>query len=277
MLTLSAVKSEMGISATNTDENADLFRIIRQVVSRIRQRTDRGIAWVTDSITASSAGTEAVVEVIGHGWRTGQVVWIESSNCTPTINGVRTITRIDEDHISIPTITLTVPGTFATLHPQVTVEIRATNSARIWVPEQITPFQSVVSIYDRLSDDSWSLVAPADYEIPLYPETQKAIEINRLTGSFTQAVEFPRGQWGLRRRSRTTTVKVTVYTGMVIVPDEIVMAGLSMLNDVYERAGRGKDESSFSFEGTSRSSMSGDERMSHLLSPDAILASWQAR
>jgi hypothetical protein len=275
MLTLSAVKTEWGVSASDTNNDVFFKTAIRQVVSRIRQRTDRGIAWVTDSITAS--GTTALVEVIGHGWRTGQVVWVESSNCTPTINGARTITRIDDDHVTIPSVTITTDGTFATLHPQVTKEIVALSSSRIWIPEQVTPFLSVSAVYDRLSDDSWELVDDEDYEVGRDCETQKAIEIIRLTGSYTQGIKFPRGQYALRARSRTTTVKVVLYTGTTIIPNEIVMAGISMASDLVERRGRGKDEASYSFEGVSRSAMTGDERMANLLSPDSILASWQAR
>lgn len=275
MLTLTAVKSEMGVSASDTGEDLSLQRAIRQVVARIRQRTDRGIAWVTDKIEAE--GTTAVVRVIGHGWRTGHVVYVQSANSTPTIDGQRTITRIDEDTISIPSVTITTSGTFATLHPQVTKEICAISPVRLWIPEQLTPFLSVSAIYDRLQDDTWQLVKSADYEVGRDSEIEKAIEIVRLTDSFPQAIRFPRGQYALRRRSRTTTVKVVLYTGTTIVPEEIVMAGLSLVNDIWERAGRGKDESSFSFEGTSRSSMTGDERRDHLLSPDSILASWQAR
>ena len=275
MLTLNAVKSETGIATTNTGDDADLLRVIRQVVSRIRQRTDRGIAWVTDSVKAS--GTAAIVRVIGHGWRTGQIISVAGSNSTPTIDGERTITRVDEDTISIPSVTITTEGTFATLHPKLTKEICAASAVRLWIPEQITPFLSVEAIYDRLDDDTWELVDDADYEITDDTTVEKAIQVNRITGSFPRSVQYPRGQYALRERSRKTTVKVIVWAGTPVLPEEIVMAGLSMVNDMWERAGRGKDEASFSYEGTSRSSMTGDERKEHLLSPESILASWQAR
>lgn len=275
MLTLTAVKSEMGILSTNTNDDADLLRLIRQIVSRIRQRTDRGIAWVTDNIEAS--GANAIVRVIGHGWRTGQTVKITGSDCTPTIDGERVITRVDEDHVTIPAITITTPGTYATLHPKSERQLPAITPTRLWIPEQITPFLSVCEVHDKLQDNTWSLVDAADYELSDNPEVSKAIQIYRLNGSFPQAVNYRRGQYGLAQRSKITTVKVSVWAGTPILPDEIVMAGLSLVNDIFERAGRGKDEASFSFEGTSRSAMSGDERRDHLLSPESILASWQAR
>jgi hypothetical protein len=277
VLTLSAVKSEMGIASSNTGDDADLLRVIRQVVARIRLRTERGIAWVTDNV--EQAGSAVKIRVIGHGWRTGQVVRIAGSNCTPTLDGEKTITRVDEDHITIPSITLTdVPDSmFATLHPKSTKEVRAISTNRMWVPEQITPFLSVEAIYDRQSDDSWDEVDSDDYEVVDDPTVQKAVQINRLTGSFVRGVQYPRRQYGLRERSKFTTIKIEVWAGAPVVPDDVVMAGLSMVNDMWERAGRGKDEASFSFEGTSRSVMSGDERREHLLSPDAILSSWIAR
>jgi hypothetical protein len=277
VLTLSAVKSEMGIASSNTGDDADLLRVIRQVVARIRLRTERGIAWVTDNV--EQAGSAVKIRVIGHGWRTGQVVRIAGSNCTPTLDGEKTITRVDEDHITIPSITLTdVPdGVFATIHPKSTKEVRAIGTDRMWVPEQITPFLSVEAIYDRQSDDSWDEVDSDDYEVVDDPTVQKAVQINRLEGSFVRGVQYPRRQYGLRERSKLTTIKIEVWAGAPVVPDDVVMAGLSMVNDLWERAGRGKDEASFSFEGTSRSVMSGDERREHLLSPDAILSSWTAR
>ena len=277
MLTLSAVKSEIGIASSNTGDDADLFRIIRQVVSRIRQRTERGIAWVTDHV--EQAGSAVKIRVIGHGWRTGQVVTIAGSNCTPTIDGQHTISRIDEDHITIPSITLTTvsDATFATLHPRMTKEMRSISGDRMWVPEQLTPFLSIDALYDREIDDSWTEVDTDHYELLDDPTSQKAVQINRLEGAFTRAIAYPRRQYGLRERSRLTTIKITVWTGAPVVPDEVVMAGLSLVNDMWERAGRGKDESSFTFEGSSRSVMTGDERREHLLSPDSIIASWIAR
>ena len=277
VLTLTAVKSELGISKSNTNDDADLMRVIRQVVGRVRQRTDRGIAWVTDEMVQSS--TAVRLRVIGHGWRTGQVVKITGSNSTPTLDGVKTITRVDEDHITIPDITLTETpeSLFATLHPRLTKECVALKAERLWVPEQLTPFLEAYQIHDRDVDDSWTLVDPEDYEIPDDPTREKAVLINRLTGVFVRSVKYPRGQYALRERSRTTTVKVSVYSGTPVVPEEIVTACLSLVCDMWERAGRGKDEASFSFEGTSRSTMTGDERREHLLSPEAVISSWTAR
>jgi hypothetical protein len=277
VLTLSAVKSETGIVTSNTGDDADLLRVIRQVVSRIRQRTDRGIGWVTDSIVQD--GSAVRLRVIGHGWRTGQLVKIAGSNCTPSLDGERSITRVDEDHVTIPAITVSAfaENSFATLHPKQTKEIRALSSERAWVPEQLTPFLEINEIHDRAANDDWGLINADDYELQDDPTVSKAVQINRITGAFPKAVKYPRGQFGLRERSRTTTIKISVWAGAPVMPEEVVMAGLSMVNDVWERAGRGKDESSFSFEGTSRSVMSGDERREHLLSPDAILSSWTAR
>lgn len=277
VLTLASVKSEMGIAVSNTGDDADLLRVIRQVVARIRQRTDRGIAWVTDSIEQN--GSAVQLRVLGHGWRTGQLVKIEGSNCTPTIDGQRTITRVDEDHVSIPAITLTdvAEKPYATIHPKITKEMRNSSNTRLWVPEQVTPFLSVESISERTVGEAWEIIDSADYDVTDDPTNSKAVEIVRSEGTFPRATRYPRGQYGLRERSNYTTVKITVWAGTPIVPDDVVMAGLSMVNDVWERAGRGKDEQSFSFEGSNRTSMSGDERREHLLSPDAILSSWTAR
>lgn len=275
MLTLAAAKQELGIGSTNTGRDADLLRDIRQVIARIRQITDRGIAWVSDSITQSDANV--LVQCVGHGFLTGQVVTVYGSNSEPSIDGEHTITKVDADHFTIPTITLTADGTEASIHPLVVKQFKPIARERLWIPEQITPFLSLEELADVENDGTWTAIDTADYEMPENPHVTKAVEINRLTGWFPMGFEYPRGQYGLRRRSRENTVKATVFAGMPIAPEEVVMAGLSMVCDLWERYGRGKDESSFSFEGTSRSSMTGDERREHIFSPDSVLASWRAR
>lgn len=275
MITLAAVKSELGIISTSANDDRDLFRAIRQVVYRIRQKTDRGIAWLTDKIEQVDADVH--IRVIGHGLRTGSIVKINGSNCTPNIDGEKTLVRISEDIVALTGTSITEPGDFASIHPKATREVRAQFPTKLWLPEQITPCLEIESIYDRQSDYSWIQVDAADYEIPDDPQTNKAVHVFRKNGIFTMAKTYKRGQWALRSPSTVTTAKVTVFTGAPVVPEEIVMAGLSMMSDVWERSGRGKDEASFSFEGASRSVMTGEERREHLLSPDAIMASWLAR
>jgi len=275
MLTLSAVKSEIGISASDMNADADLLRAIRQVVHRVRQRTSRGIAWVTDSIEAEA--TTAKLRVIGHGWRTGQVVTIAGSDTTPTLNGEKTITRVDEDHVRV-TGTLSDVGTqFATLHPTVTIEANASSLTRLWVPESVTPFLSVDQLEDRTSETEWEDVDAEDYELVDDSTISRAVQIHRTVGTFPVAARFERNQWALRQRSRFKTSRITVWTGAPVLPEDVVMAALSMVCDLWSRAGRGKDEQSFSYEGANRTSMSGAERMSHVLSPEPVLLSWTAR
>jgi len=170
-----------------------------------------------------------------------------------------------------------VSSHFATIHPFTVIEANASSQTRLWVPEQVTPFLSIDTLEDRISDTEWEEVDADDYDI-LDDQTRcKAVQIHRTTGTFPGAVRFDRHQWGLRQRSRFKMSRLSLWAGAPILPEEVVMAGLSMVCDLWARAGRGKDESSFSYEGTNRSSMSGDERMSHVLSPESVLLSWTAR
>lgn len=275
MLTLTALKLELGIKESNENLHPVLSQIISQVVSRIRHRTDRKIAWVSDQII--QRGADVAIRCIGHGLRSGQVVTIAGSNSTPTIDGDQTIGVIDQDTLSIAAITLTAAGTFATIHPQIIQEFRALARDRAWVPEQLTPFLELEELADLNGDNTWGVVDPADYKVPYDQRTSKGVLIERLDGWFTTITKFPRGQYGLREKSRTSGVRITIRAGMPEPPSELVMAGLSMCADLFERQGRGKDQASFSFEGVSRSSMAGAERKEHILSPDSIIESWRAR
>lgn len=272
MLTLNQAKIELGIALPDTGSDTELSRVIRQVIARIRQQTMRGVAWVCDQI--DSVASNAQLRVIGHGWRTGQIVKIVGSGIT-AVDDVHTITVINRD-----TIQLDVDGELSecefTLHPKVTKDIVPTAQYRVWLPEQITPCLEIIEISDNVSEDEWTLLDSTAW-FANNVAGQKVVQVERKDGIFLVPINIRRGQYGLRIRGIKETVRITVYEGSDVPPEEIVLAGLSLVCDVTDRQGSGKDESSFSFRGMSRSSMTGQERQEHILSATSVINSWVAR
>jgi hypothetical protein len=61
------------------------------------------------AITAISLANPTHITCVGHGLSTNDVVVISGSNSTPTVDGPRTITKIDADHFTVP-VNVTVAG-----------------------------------------------------------------------------------------------------------------------------------------------------------------------
>lgn len=274
MLTLNQAKIELGITSSDTGSDTELSRSIRQIISRIRQQTMRGIAWVCDRVL--SVNSNAQLRIIGHGWRTGQIVKVSGSSVT-ALNDVHTITVIDSDTIEVNIdVGNDIENTQFTVHPKTIKYIIPLNMNRIWLPEQITPCLEIVEIADNDGDNTWTALE-SDTWFANNVSSQKIVEVERIEGVFLVPIEVRRGQYGLRIRGAKETVRITVYDGADIPPEEMVLAALSLVCDMYERAGRGKDEASFSFEDVRRQAMTGLERQEHVLSPTSVINSWVAR
>lgn len=274
MLTLNQAKIELGITLSDTGSDTELSRSIRQVIGRIRQQTMRGIAWVCDRVL--SVNSEAQLRVIGHGWRTGQIVKCNGSTFAG-LNAVHTITVIDRDTIEVNIdVAEDIENTEFTVHPKTVKDIVPTKPNRLWIPEQMTPCLSIVEIADNDGDNDWTALASDDW-FANDVAGKKIVEVERIEGVFLVPIDVRRGQWGLRTRGAKETVRITVYEGSDVPPDAMVLAALSLVCDMYERAGRGKDEASFSFEDVRRQAMTGLERQEHVLSATSVINSWVAR
>lgn len=272
MLTLNQAKLELGIASPDSGDDIELSRAIRQVIARIRQQTLRGIAWVCDQV--DSVSTKAQLRVIGHGFRTGQVVKIAGSGVT-ALDAVHTIRVVNQDTIEV-NVDASLQDVEFTVHPRLSQDIIPKRADHIWLPEELTPCLEIFQLLDGNDDNTWTALAQSDW-FANRVVGEKVVEVERVTGSFLVPIDVRRGQFGLRTRGAKETVRVIVYSGADIPPQEVVTAGLSLVCDMYERAGRGKDEASFSFEDVRRQAMTGLERKEHILSPTSVINSWVAR
>lgn len=271
MISLDTLKSELGIDLSDTADDAFLLRTIRQVTAEIRRRTNRGIAWLCDSITDQSGS--ARVRCIGHGLNTGDVVHVTASDSTPTLDGERTATRIDSDTVTISGVVITDSGSQAMLHPQRQYLAQIRNPNQLWIPGEALPAYSLVSIETRTLYGTWDTVSSSVYEVQ-GNLSDRAVPVERTDIPWQPLWETPGGYLAHRRRQRVPTVRLTLKTGALQVPDDIAQAVLSMCCDHYELQGTGRDQASGSFEGVNTSRMSGEERRTHLLSPEPVIASW---
>jgi len=273
MITLSQLKQELGIKPVDSGNDPWLQTIIRQVVARIRQETSRGIAWACDSVSIVSSKPR--LRVIGHGWRTGQVVKVVGSGIT-ALDAQHTITVIDQDTIQVDASASALEQVDFTVHPRVIRDIIPFRNDRIWVPEQGTPCLEISEVADNTGQNEWTALAADDWFAPKV-KGEQVVEVLRKNGTFKVPIEIRRGQFGLRARGATETVRLTLFEGADIPPSEVTLAAISLCCDMYGRAGRGKDEGSFSFDDMSRTQLSGEERLTHVLSPTSVINSWVAR
>ncbi len=72
----------------------------------------RGAGKARKLATVISIANPTQVTCAGHGFVTGDVVTIDASNSTPTIDGPRTVTFVDANNFTVP-VNVTVAGTTA--------------------------------------------------------------------------------------------------------------------------------------------------------------------
>lgn len=107
LATLAEVKSQLRIATSNTTADSQLTQILRGVSGAIRQHVKSYLGGV---LTSNSVASPSVVNAPGHGLQSGDIIVVGGSDSTPTIDGQRTVTRIDPDNFSVP-VNVTVAGT----------------------------------------------------------------------------------------------------------------------------------------------------------------------
>jgi hypothetical protein len=292
MITLAALKSELGFGHDDTKYDPDLIRISSYVVDMVRQETGREIAWRVSGIATKATGTADLL-CIGHGLQGGETILIAGSDSTPSVDGEYEVTVLDENRLRVTFANaITKEGTTAVLHVERSHKWPIRNSLSQWIPQFATPFYAIKSlkVWNR---DGWVLIDPADYELGGDTRTRKSVVLN-WTGEGTATTDgsgnayyvghgwpmkrsYPRGQYGLRTVSQENTMWMTCWAGLRVIPAALQQAMESMVLDMFENQGGPKDIASVSEEGVSSTRMSGAERAEHMLSPQHIISAWQAR
>jgi hypothetical protein len=278
MLALRDIKVELGVPVEYTDSDVILTRYAAQVTAMIRQRTGRGIFWHVDRITV----TGPVIEIssIAHGLRVGDKFKLKGSTTSTSVDGEYTVTAVPDHHkVQAAWGGAAVTGGTtqqATLHPLMTVEVIATKARQLWMPQQILPYLEIDEVHDRiaLTGTEWSLVDPSYYRQSRSPKDAKALFLERITGQWALWSSFTRGQFALHRPAAIGTAKVAVFAGTDVLPMDLQMAAHSLVCDMFERQGTGKDITGMSFEGQTQQKMQGQERAEHMLSSQRLIDNW---
>lgn len=80
------------------------------IANRFNADSNGMLIRLSHSISGNTVANPTVITSVAHGLTTNDVVYIVGSNSTPTINGQRTVTRINDDTFSVP-VNVTVAGT----------------------------------------------------------------------------------------------------------------------------------------------------------------------
>jgi len=287
LLTFADIKSELGIDLDDTDTDPSIARILRMVCSRIRQQTGRQIHWVADRFSVASNGTTVDCRCIGHGLTSGATAKIASSTTNSSVDGTYTnVTRINQDSLRF-TLETAIDSELieewndagltasAVLHPTQSVECQPTSPRDIWVPQRALPWLEATTLA-IWTGETWTALDSDDWYSQFDSEPAKA---GRLCteGTFEIPGQVLPKRLGLRKRSTDRNYRITYRAGASECPGDVQMAAMSLVCDMFELEGGGKDHQSESHEGSSLTRMSGDERREHLLSADNVISSWKAR
>lgn len=278
MLSLHELKSELfGKQAdTKTKEDESLSRFCAEAVWNARSTLGRPYCWRVDKIEKSGATLR--IRSFGHGLSAGDTIKIVGSTTTPSVDATYTIASVySENEIVVAFAGDSLSGGLvqrtAYLHPRRTIEFVPTGLQSLWVPAQVLPWQSIVSIEERIGQSEWETVESTEYSVgaPDDMGPARAVRLDRVTGTWPQWVRFIRGQHALPVRSRMKTLRIVYWAGASQMPSDLRTAVNSLVFDLYDMEGGGKDEESYSYEGATQRRLSGEERKSRELSTTRIL------
>jgi len=267
MVPLATLKEELGVTSTELDTM--LNRVIAQVTSIVRQRTNR---WLFGLGTVTGTTSSLTVTSCGHGLRAGAKVRLVNDAGTLTGNYVvASVTR----HAFVTTTGLgsgSVTDEPCSVHPYRETYCHGSGNYDLWLPAVLVPIETL------------SVCKVNDEDVAFTQEDQDAdaksvrIRRNDLT-IWRREIDF-RGNsltFSVRRNSPEKSVLLEGYVGLRYLPDDLEMAVLSMCCEMAELEGMPKDIQQSSFEGVTRSRLQGDERKQQLLSQDRVLLSWKAQ
>jgi len=283
MLALRDIRLELGLLSEATESDEILLRYAAQVTAMIRQRTGRGLCWVVDSITIAS--NVMTLRSPGHGLRVGDTVKLQGTATTPTVDGEYVVTAVPSmNTLKVAWAGGAVSGTgeqqsAATLHPLRTVDVIAQHARTLWVPQSALPYLQIDEVHDRiaLTGTEWELVDPSDYRETADARDARALSIERIEDGWPLWTMFARQQYTLRKRSPIPTVRLKLFVGTDRLPYDLQMAALSLVCDMFERQGTGKDLAGFQYGGAGMQKLQGEEAKQHMLSGQRVIDNWAVK
>lgn len=272
LVLLSSVKSNLGIA--DTAQDAKLTGLIRAAGAIIRNYLNKYIGGL---IASNTLANPTVVTSIGHGLVTGDTVVIGGSNCTPTIDGSRVITRLSDDTFSVP-VNVTGAGTAGYYAKTLTQFYCGTGQAVLILSEN--PVLSLTSVY--LDNAAYFGDAAGAFASDTLLEIGTGFALDKPRGFL---VNLP-GRWpnvnervahllASGVRDGIGNVKVTWTPGYAEgVPYDISQAASQLVCELLQSAESGGGMQSESLDYYSYSRASGAEQAAMLSSVKGMLANY---
>jgi hypothetical protein len=253
LTTLTSLKVELGIPTTDTSEDAYLTAQIRKCSAAIRRYTRR--SFLGGLIQSATLANPTIVTAPGHGLKTGNVILLGGTNTTPSLDGLQTVTRIDDDTFSIP-VNVTVAGTKGYYAKQFT-EFYAGTGARFLILNN-RPVHSITSLYLDPSGyygdgpdafgASTLLVAGTDYELVKdnANETEKSLRgfLARISDYWPRPGQRTAGLLADTAGQALGNIKVTYVAGYFPVEPDLSFACEQAIKLVRSMGERGRSLSS---------------------------------
>jgi len=257
-----------------TAEQAALKHLLRRANALIRTRTRRFHGGVIES---NNEASPTIIRSYGHGLESGDTIVISGSNCTPTIDGSRVVTVLDQDSFTVP-IAVTSAGT-AGYYAKQFIEYYDGNNLRELQLRNV-PVRSVANVwldpnghYGQGADafnSSTLLVVAQDYDLELSEVGYSATGcLRKLWGVWPgntdrvgmQAIAVP----------GNGNIKVQYVSGYRSMPTDLSLAAEVVVADLYRTASDGASMASESIDYYSYTRLSAADEENALSSAKSLL------
>lgn len=283
LATISKIKTALGISGSS--EDTALTQWLAQVSAAIR--ADLG-QYIGGQITSASVAASSVITCPGHGLETGDTIVIAHSGTTPTLDGSRVVTRVDDDSFTVP-VTVTVAGTagLGTFARTYTEFYEGTGRREFRLNQR--PVLSITSLYEDLSaaygeaTDAFAastlLTAGTHYNLvrdaQAYAEKSRSGWVAKMGGVWTRPVMGTEGLLVGSAGSSNGSIKVTYTAGYVTIPADIAMAVCALVAEARRTVPSGGAMQSESFYGYSYSLADATASLNSMASVKSLLAKYK--
>lgn len=261
LLTLSELKTDLGI--TGSSQDTLLAQMLRRASNVIREYVGYYIGGV---INANTLANPTVVTSYGHGLQSDDTIIIANSNCSPTIDGERVITRVSADTFTIP-VNVTTAGTAGDYYRTYVEFYAGDGDNRLQLNQR--PVISVASVYQDItgyygegpSAFASGTLLTAGTQYALKRDNGNNVEqslsgiLLRLGSVWPRAGEQLAGQLVAGRARGLGNIKVTYNAGYAYVPDAIRWAAGKLTSEFMAAAGTSGDLASESLDFYSYSKM----------------------
>jgi len=246
LTTLATIKTQLGISGSS--EDATLKHWLRVSSALVRGYCGR---YFGGFISGYTVANPTVVESIGHGMETGDIIVAAGSGPGTSIDGEQTITRVDDDTFTVP-VNVAVAGTRGTYTRKLTEFYMGTGQRELLLRER--PVQSIASVnfdqggYFGDATDAFAsetlLAAGSDYVL-YRDKTIGGASIGssgillRIGSDWPATLAIPGGHLTGFERPSLGNVKVTYTAGFARIPWDLQDAVIQLV--AQKRSGEMSD------------------------------------